>query len=77
MAATSTNKPLTKEQTQQSRDMLPKLYKCFFESDATLLEINPLEVNIEGKLLIGDNKINIDDNTKFRQKDIFMLEDLT
>lgn len=63
--------------TIQARELLPKLYKCFIESDATLLEINPLGVSIDGKLLICDNKINIDDNARFRQKDIFMLEDLS
>ena len=52
----------------QARELLPKLYNCFLENDATLLEINPLGVSVEGKLIICDNKINIDDNSKFRQK---------
>jgi succinyl-CoA synthetase beta subunit len=34
-------------------------------------------VSIEGKLLICDNKINIDDNSAFRQQEIFMMEDLS
>jgi succinyl-CoA synthetase beta subunit len=34
-------------------------------------------VSIEGKILICDNKINIDDNSEHRQQDIFMMEDLT
>lgn len=42
-----------------------------------MVEINPLGVDIEGKLKICDNKINIDDNASFRQREIFMLEDLS
>lgn len=56
---------------------MKKLYKCFIECDATLVEINPLGVDIEGKLKICDNKINIDDNANFRQKEIFLLEDIS
>ena len=42
-----------------------------------MLEINPLGVSIEGKLLICDNKMSIDDNARFRQKEIFLKEDLS
>lgn len=34
-------------------------------------------VSIEGKLLICDNKMSIDDNARFRQKEIFLKEDLS
>lgn len=63
--------------THQVKELLPKLYKCFITNDATLLEINPMGVSIEGKILICDNKINIDDNSSYRQQEIFMTEDLT
>ena len=59
------------------RDVVKKLYKCFIENDATLVEINPLGVDIEGKIKICDSKINIDDNAGFRQKEIFLMEDLS
>lgn len=59
------------------RDVVRKLYKCFIENDATLVEINPLGIDIEGKIKICDSKINIDDNAGFRQKEIFMSEDLS
>jgi succinyl-CoA synthetase beta subunit len=36
-----------------------------------------LGVSVEGRLIICDNKINIDDNSKFRQKELFLLEDLS
>jgi succinyl-CoA synthetase beta subunit len=47
----------------------------FLTSDATLLEINPLGVSISGDLVICDQKINIDDNSEYRQKNLFNLED--
>jgi succinyl-CoA synthetase beta subunit len=50
------------------RDIVQKLYKCFLETDSTLVEINPLGVDIEGKIKVCDSKINIDDNASFRQK---------
>lgn len=59
------------------RDLVQKLYKCFLENDATLVEINPLGVDIEGNLKICDCKVNIDDNSGFRQKEIFMMEDIS
>ena len=59
------------------RELVQKLYKCFIEIDATLVEINPLGIDIEGNIKICDSKINIDDNSNFRQKEIFMLEDLS
>jgi succinyl-CoA synthetase beta subunit len=46
------------------------LYRLFDESDASLLEINPLVVTRAGELLALDAKINIDDNALFRQPDL-------
>lgn len=43
------------------QDLLEKLYKCFVSNDATLLEINPLVVTKDGKLIAGDCKMEIDD----------------
>lgn len=58
-------------------DVVKKLYKCFLETDAILIEINPLGVTIDGNLVLADQKFNIDDNSQFRQQNLFMLEDLT
>ena len=68
---------LTEEATQEIREVVKKLYKCFVENDATLVEINPLGVDIAGRVKICDSKINIDDNAGYRQKEIFMSEDLS
>src|SRR5690606_32069367 len=46
------------------------LYKLYLERDASLVEINPLIVTGEGKLLARDAKVNIEDNALFRQKEL-------
>ena len=58
-------------------DVVQNLYDCFMENDATLVEINPLGLTKENKVVICDCKINIDDNSKKRHKDLFALEDKT
>ena len=47
-------------------DMLEKLYKTFVEQDMTLLEINPLALTKEKKLVAADCKMELDDNARFR-----------
>jgi len=51
------------------------LYKTFIDTDASLVEINPLAVTNDGRLLVCDCKVNIDDNAAFRHKEI--EEDIT
>ena len=53
------------------------LYKLYLEQDASLLEINPLIVTGEGKLIALDAKINIEDNALFRQKELASWRDET
>lgn len=57
--------------------ILKGVVKLFVEKDATMIEINPLAVTKEGKIVFADSKINFDDNALFRQKDISKLRDLT
>lgn len=47
------------------------------ETDSTLLEINPLGLTIDGKVLICDQKMNVDDNAAYRQPEIAQMEDIT
>lgn len=47
-------------------ELLKNLYACFTKSDATLLEINPLVVTADGKLIAGDCKMTLDDAAAFR-----------
>jgi len=53
------------------------LYDCFMEKDCDLIEINPLVLTNEGKVVAADSKITIDDNAHFRQKDLKAEQDTT
>jgi len=56
------------EQTFAIQDLIENLYKCFIKNDATLLEINPLVITAEGKLIAGDCKMTVDDAAAFRHE---------
>lgn len=55
---------------KQGMDMIAKLVKAFTETDASLLEINPLVETKEGQLLALDAKLAIDENALFRQPEL-------
>jgi succinyl-CoA synthetase beta subunit len=50
-------------------------YKAFVDSDATLLEINPLVVTKAGEVMALDAKMNFDDNALYRHKNIAEMRD--
>jgi succinyl-CoA synthetase beta subunit len=52
------------------------LYRAFQEKDCSLVEINPLVVTADNRLLALDAKINFDDNALFRHPDVKELRDL-
>jgi succinyl-CoA synthetase beta subunit len=54
-----------------------RLYQMFVEKDMSLLEINPLVVTKDDKLVALDGKVNFDPNALFRHKDTVALRDLT
>ncbi|XP_065568710.1 succinate--CoA ligase [GDP-forming] subunit beta, mitochondrial-like [Artemia franciscana] len=54
-----------------------KLWELFKTVDAIQLEINPLAETPEGNVVSVDAKLGFDDNAKFRQKEIFDMEDTT
>src|SRR5262249_24806042 len=56
-------------QVAQAADILLKLYRVFWESDASLVEINPLAVTPEGKVMALDAKVVLDDNAEFRHRE--------
>ena len=64
-------------QMKQFVKLTMNLYRLFAESDASLLEINPLIVNEAGDLVALDAKINIEDNALFRQPDLQAQRDPT
>ena len=53
------------------------LYRMFLESDATLVEINPLIVDGQGGLLPLDGKVNLDDNALYRRPELAALRDIS
>lgn len=54
------------EQTFALQDLGEKLYRIFVANDALLLEINPLVLTKQGKLIAGDCKMELDDAAAFR-----------
>jgi succinyl-CoA synthetase beta subunit len=67
---------LSGDQAAQCSKLIGSLYRLFVEKDLSLLEINPLIVTQEGRLLCLDAKINFDGNALFRHKDIQEMRDL-
>src|SRR5690349_7183725 len=67
---------IPQESTGQARELLKGLYKCFWDTDASLAEINPLILNKDNKVIALDAKLNFDDNALFRHPDIVAMRDL-
>ncbi len=63
-------------QAKRCAKLVAALYRLFTDKDASLIEINPLAVTKEGKLLCLDAKMAFDDNALFRHPDIAALRDL-
>ena len=55
--------------------LIGNLFRVFKEQDASLVEINPLVITSDGKLLALDAKLNLDDNAVFRHRDYPELRD--
>jgi succinyl-CoA synthetase beta subunit len=51
------------------------MYRLFVEKDCSLVEVNPLVVTEEGRLLAADAKVNFDDNALFRHPEVAALRD--
>jgi succinyl-CoA synthetase beta subunit len=60
----------------QARAVLQGLYKAFWDTDASLAEINPLILTGNGAVIALDAKMNFDDNALFRHPDIVAMRDL-
>ncbi len=66
---------LSGAEAKQCAALVQSLYRLFVEKDASLIEINPLVVTKEGRLVCLDAKIGFDDNALFRHPDIAELRD--
>ena len=62
-------------QFRQFTDLLLALYKLFLGCDCSMVEINPLVVTPDGRVLALDAKFNFDDNALFRHPDILAMRD--
>lgn len=60
----------------QAIALLNDLYRAFDDTDASLLEINPLTLTTDQRVIALDAKMNFDDNALFRHPDIAALRDL-
>ena len=56
--------------------MLGNLYRLFMEKNAAMLEINPLVITGDKKLIALDGKVSFDDNALFRHADVQQMRDL-
>jgi len=60
---------------KQAANVASKLYDAFLGTDAEQIEINPLAVTDDGKLMVLDAKVGFDGNAMFRHKDLLALRD--
>jgi succinyl-CoA synthetase beta subunit len=66
---------LKDKQVGQFSTLLSALYRAFLETDASLIEINPLVVTKDGSVICLDAKMSFDDNGLFRHPEIRELRD--
>jgi len=62
--------------TAHAVDVMKKLFKCYMETDASLVEVNPLILEGNGNIKALDAKFNFDSNALFRHPEIVALRDL-
>ena len=67
---------LKEKSAQQAMNLIKSIYKAFVETDANLIEINPLILTKDNDIVCLDAKINFDDNALYRHPDIASLKDL-
>ena len=56
--------------------MLGNLYRLFIEKNASMIEINPLVITTDKKLIALDGKVSFDDNSLFKHPDVQAMRDL-
>ena len=67
---------LKNEAKNQAILLIKSIYKMFISTDASMVEVNPLILTKEEKLVCLDAKINFDDNALFKHPEIVELRDL-
>ncbi len=64
------------DSTAQAVDVFKKLFTCYMDTDASLVEINPLNRDSKGNIMALDAKFNFDANALFRHPEIVAYRDL-
>ena len=67
---------LVSDAKKQATNLIKSIYKVFIDLDANLVEINPLILTKENKVICLDAKMSFDDNALFRNPEILNLRDL-
>ena len=67
---------LDNSEKKQAVNLIKSIYKMFIDTDANLVEINPLILTKDKKIMCLDAKMNFDDNALFRNPEILNLRDL-
>ena len=67
---------LDKEAYEEAQKLIKSIYKMFIEKDASLVEINPLILTKDNKIVCLDAKMKFDDNALFKHPEIIDLRDL-
>ncbi len=67
---------LSGKSAEQAADVFQKLYQCYMATDASLVEINPLNCDSQGNIIALDAKFNFDSNALFRHPEIVAYRDL-
>ena len=67
---------LKNDAKNQAISLIKSIYKMFISTDASMVEVNPLILTKEEKIICLDAKVNFDDNALFKHPDIVELRDL-
>ena len=67
---------LNSDVKDQAISLIKSIYKMFISADANMVEVNPLILTKEGKIVCLDAKVNFDSNALFRHPEILELRDL-
>jgi len=62
---------------KEAVDIFLKMYQCYIDTDASLLEVNPLVKTVDNHIIALDAKFNFDSNALYRQREIIEMRDLS
>ncbi|MFI0405194.1 ADP-forming succinate--CoA ligase subunit beta [Actinomadura sp. 3N508] len=66
---------LPQEALDGAAELIERLWAVFADEDASLVEVNPMILTADGRVVALDGKVTLDDNADFRQQDHEKLED--